>query len=151
MIESIEQLHKVNFLHQDVKVDNFRVRKQDNFVMMIDFGLMIEVYNKGVHKSYSKFGFQGTPHFGSMSSLTGYALSRRDDLECLAYTLMFIINENQIPWKGKEDRPGILQSKKEFMALPEEEVYPYFRGLRRMITRAAIVEFTAEPDYDSFR
>ena len=98
MLDSIEQLHNVNFLHQDIKVDNFRIRKADNKVMMIDFGFMVEIYNKGVHKSYSKVGFQGTPHFGSMSALSGYALSRRDDLECLAYTLMFIINETKHIW-----------------------------------------------------
>jgi hypothetical protein len=55
-------------------------------------GLVMEYMRDGSHKGVGKYGFQGTPQYGSMSGLIGYTLSRRDDLESLGYSIMCLID-----------------------------------------------------------
>lgn len=50
------------------------------------------------HKSPSRFGFQGTPYFGSTRSLDGYNLGRKDDIESLGYTFMYLVDPLNLPW-----------------------------------------------------
>jgi serine/threonine protein kinase len=68
MLESLRELHDSGYLHQDVKPDNFRISKND-VVKMIDFGISGEYIFDGKHKLQGKFGFQGTPIFGSINAL----------------------------------------------------------------------------------
>lgn len=96
MLACLRSLHEAGFLHQDVKPDNYRVTK-DGLVKIIDFGLLNEYRVTGVHKPLGRFGFQGSPFFGSINSLRGYTLSRRDDLESLCYSIMYLI-DYQTPW-----------------------------------------------------
>ena len=69
-----------------MKPDNFRI--QDGTVYILDFGLVSNYQTENIHKGLEKVGFEGTPHFGSISGLKGYTLSRRDDIESLGYALM---------------------------------------------------------------
>lgn len=110
MFYAIRSLHEVGLIHRDVKPDNFRITKY-HVVKILDFGTLAE-YNKEAcdlnnlsnkqnnHKPWGKFGFQGTPYFASIRALAGCALSRRDDLECLGYSMMYIVCEEMVPWKG---------------------------------------------------
>lgn len=46
--------------------------------------------------------FKGTPSFASLSALKGYTQSRRDDIEGLAYILMYA-SQGQLPWQKYRD------------------------------------------------
>jgi hypothetical protein len=52
----------------------------------------------GTHKKKGNYGFLGTPHFGSISALDGNTLGRRDDLECLGYTLIYLLDKENFPF-----------------------------------------------------
>ncbi len=68
MIEALEQIHSCNYLHRDVKPDNFMIK--DHRVKLIDFGLATSFANKqGQHQKRERYGFNGTPFFGSVKSL----------------------------------------------------------------------------------
>jgi casein kinase 1, delta len=72
----------------------------NNKVLMIDFGLAMEYMKDGKHLDRERYGFEGTPFFGSIRALQGYTLSRRDDLESIGYSIMSLMNPtfNMIPW-----------------------------------------------------
>ena len=40
MLDTIQELHKVGFIHKDIKPENFRIL--NNKVVIIDFGLAME-------------------------------------------------------------------------------------------------------------
>ena len=84
---------------------------------MIDFGLMTEYLdNKGVHYPQSDVGFTGTPLTGSNRSLAGKSHSRRDDLESLGYTFLFLINPDAIPWGNELQIAPILEKMQIFIS-----------------------------------
>ena len=43
--------------------------------------------------------YRGTIRYASVHAHLGRAVSRRDDLESLAYTLLFLLN-GELPWQG---------------------------------------------------
>lgn len=76
---------------------------------MIDFGLVTEYLDgKGEHVNQLETGFQGTPLTGSINALDGRYHSRRDDLESLGYTFMFVVNHQGVPWCNEVAIPPIL-------------------------------------------
>jgi len=50
-----------------VKPDNFRI--QDKVVKLLDYGIVMEFRQNGKHKALGRYGFQGTPTFGSINAL----------------------------------------------------------------------------------
>ncbi len=39
MLDALESLHKMGFVHRDVKIENFRINSDDNLANIVDFGL----------------------------------------------------------------------------------------------------------------
>ncbi len=60
----------------------------------------------GKHKGFGNYGFAGTPCYGSISGLEGNTLSRRDDLETLGYTLLYLKDPKSMPWLDFCDPTG---------------------------------------------
>jgi len=93
--------------------------KNSHLVYLIDFGLSkFYIDEKGKHIKY-KDGKQltGTARYASIFTHMGIDQSRRDDLESLAYTLIYLI-KGDLPWKSiksktkKEKYEHILKMKK---------------------------------------
>lgn len=95
MLLGIKEIHDVGYLHRDIKPDNFRVHNHQ--VRPIDLGIVQEYITDGKHKSIGNFGFAGTPMFGSIKALEGNTQSRRDDLEVLGYTILFLRDKWLLP------------------------------------------------------
>jgi hypothetical protein len=56
--------------------------------------------------------FRGTVRYASVHAHLGRTASRRDDLESLAYTLLFLL-KGRLPWQGYQgDNKGFLVCKK---------------------------------------
>ncbi|XP_016989940.1 casein kinase I [Drosophila rhopaloa] len=104
MIERLEFLHSHNFLHRDIKPDNFVMGRGDtrHRLYLIDLGLAKQFSNVPdnkcvIRKSGSRL--TGTARYASVNALRGGEQSRRDDLESLGYVLMYLLR-GTLPWQG---------------------------------------------------
>ena len=50
--------------------------------------------------------------------------SRRDDLEGLGYSIMYLIDEQNVPWYGLTDHSAILKLKEDFLTKKNDQVLP---------------------------
>ena len=117
---------------------------------MIDFGLLTNYLREdGSHKALDKFGFHGNPVYGSIHGLEGFSLNRRDDLESLGYTLMELIDKDNIPWKNVLDIKQISEEKSQF--LEKREVLDQYVIVREFIKKANSLEFDEKPGYRAFQ
>ncbi|ELR19948.1 protein kinase domain containing protein [Acanthamoeba castellanii str. Neff] len=104
MIRRIEYVHSKNFIHRDIKPDNFLVglEAKSNQVNLIDFGLAKKYRDSRshVHIPYRENkNLTGTARYASINTHLGIEQSRRDDLEAIGYVLMYFARGN-LPWQG---------------------------------------------------
>mmetsp|Transcript_38254 Transcript_38254/g.36610 ORF Transcript_38254/g.36610 Transcript_38254/m.36610 type:complete len:151 (+) Transcript_38254:243-695(+) len=104
MIQRVEYIHSRLFLHRDIKPDNFLigVGKRQHYVYIIDFGLAKRYRDpkSGDHIGYKENkDLTGTARYASINTHLGIEQSRRDDLECLGYVLMYFLR-GELPWQG---------------------------------------------------
>jgi serine/threonine protein kinase len=73
---------------------------------MIDYGLSRKYYDnkKKEHIPYKEGkNITGTVKFASIYTHLGIEQSRRDDLECFIYTLIYLI-KGKLPWQGLKSK-----------------------------------------------
>jgi serine/threonine protein kinase len=117
-ITILENLHAKGFVHGDVKPENFLLGQagtpRANKLYLVDFGLTQSYKEGSFHVKYDQRpdDFRGTIRYASVHAHLGRTPSRRDDLESLAYTIMFLLN-GRLPWQGYGgDNKGYLVAKK---------------------------------------
>ena len=104
MLSRIEFLHSKYLIHRDIKPSNFLIglSQKSNIIYISDFGLSkpyMEIKN-GKHIPYKDGNsLIGTARYSSIYSQIGIELSRRDDLESLFYTLIYL-SKGSLPWQG---------------------------------------------------
>ncbi len=95
-------------LHRDVKPENFVMGRGENAdqVYLLDFGLAKRYVNSRTHMHIPYVqgkSLIGTARYATVNTHLGIGQSRRDDLESLAYTLIFLLRGN-LPWQGIKGR-----------------------------------------------
>ena len=108
ILDILEYIHSKNIIHRDLKPDCFLIGKEKKSkIYIIDFGFAMNYIdpNLGLPYPLSKDAFVGNYKFTSNNSiLNGYNKSRRDDIESLAYIIIYFIKG--LPWelsKSKND------------------------------------------------
>ena len=102
MISRLESMHNNNFIHRDMKPDNFLMgtKNKQGVVYMIDFGLSKRYRDPktGSHIPYRDGkSLTGTARYASVNTHIGIEQSRRDDLESVGYILLYLLKGN-LPW-----------------------------------------------------
>lgn len=94
-----------------------------------------------------RYGFQGTPFFSSISALEGFSHSRKDEIESLAYSLMYLIDPMSIPWLDALSIEDIHHLKLKFVDA-KTSVPDHYKPIKKMIQYARSLSFKAAPDYN---
>nr|XP_046912145.1 casein kinase I-like [Dermatophagoides farinae] len=105
IITRIETLHSIGFVHRDIKPENFMIgfpkSKQYRTIHLIDFGLCKRYRNPHTMEHFSPSSHDrmvGSVLFMSCNSHFQLKQSRRDDIESLAYLLLYFLNGKNLPW-----------------------------------------------------
>ncbi|RLN92165.1 hypothetical protein BBJ28_00016502 [Nothophytophthora sp. Chile5] len=151
----IEYFHSKNFIHRDVKPDNFLIGlgKRAQIVHMIDFGLAKKYRDPRTqqHVPYRENkNLTGTARYASINTHVGIEQSRRDDLESLGYVYMYFIR-GSLPWQGlkantkKQKYEKIMEKK---MNTPIEVLCKgYPAEFRAYFEYCRALRFDDDPDY----
>ncbi len=159
LITRIEFLHKRGYLHRDIKPENFLIgrKKHANIIYAIDFGISSRYMDQktGQHIEYREGrGISGTARYASINNHLGVEPSRRDDMEALAYLLIYFL-KGQLPWqslqgKTKKEKYDAIMKKK--MAVPSEELcFGLPRQFQFFLDDIRRLDFTDTPKYAIYR
>merc|ERR1712194_570176 len=159
MINRVEYVHAKNFIHRDIKPDNFLIGlgKKANQVHIIDFGLAKKYRDPKTQQPIpyrEGKNLTGTARYASVNTHLGIEQSRRDDLEAVGYVLMYF-NRGSLPWQGlkanakKEKYEKIMEKK---ISTPIEVLCKHFPNeFVTYLNYCRSLRFEDRPDYAYLR
>ncbi|GJN35810.1 hypothetical protein PR202_gb24617 [Eleusine coracana subsp. coracana] len=130
-ISILEKMHSKGYIHGDVKPENFLLgplgTPEEKKLFLVDLGLATRWKEPGTgeHVEYDQRPdvFRGTVRYASVHAHLGRIGSRRDDLESLAYTLVFLLR-GRLPWQGYQLIYQVGQKRGRFMMEEDDDEQP---------------------------
>lgn len=156
-ISILENIHSKGYVHGDVKPENFLLgpsgTPDEKKLFLADLGLATKWRDtKGVHVGYDQRPdvFRGTVRYASVHAHLGRVSSRRDDLESLAYTLVFLLC-GCLPWQGYQgDNKSFLVCKKKMAMSPERLCSLYPEPFKQFLEHVVNLKFDEDPNYAEY-
>ncbi|KAL6568192.1 Casein kinase 1-like protein hd16 [Orobanche hederae] len=157
-ISILEKMHSRGYVHGDVKPENFLMGSpgtpDEKKLYLVDLGLATRWrdHNTGLHVDYDQRPdvFRGTVRYASVHAHLGRTGSRRDDLESLAYTLIFLLR-GRLPWQGYQgENKGFLVCKKKMATSPGALCCYCPQPFKAFVEFVVNLKFDEEPDYAKY-
>ncbi|KAI8568690.1 hypothetical protein RHMOL_Rhmol02G0219900 [Rhododendron molle] len=157
-ISILEKLHSRGYVHGDIKPENFLLgtpgTPDGKKLFLVDLGLATKWRDSstGLHVDYDQRPdvFRGTVRYASVHAHLGRTGSRRDDLESLAYTLIFLLR-GRLPWQGYQgENKGFLVCKKKMATSPETLCCFCPAPFRQFVEYVVNLKFDEEPNYAKY-
>ncbi|KAI6016812.1 kinase-like domain-containing protein, partial [Pisolithus microcarpus] len=153
-VSILEHIHSNNFIHHHIKPSHLLCgygAKQDS-LYLVNFALACAYRHPGTHHhipNKKQLTFSGTPAFASIRALRGREQSRRDDLESLAYVLMYLLC-GSVPWQDDGlTIEEIIQAKERAPSSLLQGGVP--AALVTFLEYTHTLAFDHRPDYDYIR
>jgi serine/threonine protein kinase len=169
LLNHLEFIHSKGIVHRDIKPANLLVSSNDGFgttcIYLVDFGLSKRIFDSktGHHVPNAQYrGVTGTLRYMGVHAHQSQEASRRDDLQSLAYMLLFFV-KGFLPWQGacdNEKTPSGSKERRRHKRTQRTRVYnmkrdtpssELFRGLsdvfRMLLDYALQLKFDEAPDY----
>ena len=155
MIERLKHVHDNHYIHRDIKPENFLIGKDntEKTIYLIDFGLA-----KRYRDEYTQIhiplkenrNLTGTARYASCNAHNGLEQSRRDDMESIAYVILYFFRK-KLPWQGlkcKDKNEKHAKIKELKMSITPEKL---FEGIPKefadYLTMVKKLGFEDEPAY----
>ncbi|GKV27173.1 hypothetical protein SLEP1_g36375 [Rubroshorea leprosula] len=156
-ISILEKMHSKGYVHGDVKPENFLLgppgTPDEKKLFLVDLGLATKWRDSsGSHAEYDQRPdvFRGTVRYASVHAHLGRTGSRRDDLESLAYTLIFLLR-GRLPWQGYQgENKGFLVCKKKMATSPESLCCSCPHPFRQFVEYVVNLKFDEKPNYAKY-
>jgi casein kinase 1 len=155
MIERIKHIHDNHYVHRDIKPENFIIEKNtnDHCIYLIDFGLAkrFRCEQTYIHITYKENkAMTGTARYASRNAHKGIEQSRRDDLESIAYVLIYFM-KGSLPWQGlkslkKEDKIKKIKEMKENIS-PQKLCEGLPKEFVMLLEYCQNLQYDQDPDY----
>lgn len=154
MIRLIHSIHKIGFVHRDIKPDNFLFGHCDtSSLYIIDFGLATNYLTKERTHIINTGGKSmiGTARYASLYVHSGNVYSRRDDIISILYVSIYLM-KGKLPWQGLKSNDNltyheIIENKKKEITIQE-----LCKGLPTeyeiLLDYAYKLKFDEKPDYN---
>ena len=152
VLKLLRTLHATGYVHSDIKPANIVIGRRDrNVIHLVDFGMAARYKCIARHRHITEDLFHTEPprlrvtsEYASINSHYGRRLTRRDDLESLAYTLIYLAR-GSLPWYGMPSEYEILRSKER--SSPLEVCGGLPTPFRILLMAALELGFDEKPDY----
>ncbi|KAH8321537.1 hypothetical protein KR074_007989 [Drosophila pseudoananassae] len=133
---------------------------EEEHVFLIDFGLASKYQDRGVHRPFimdQRRAHDGTLEFTSRDAHLG-AHSRRSDLECLGYNLVYW-SQGCLPWKDaaqQQQQEKVHRSKELFMTDVPEMLRQFYgkqvpKYLGEFLQQIGKLAYQERPNYERYR
>ena len=158
MIERLKHVHDNHYIHRDIKPENFLIGKDTTAktIYLLDFGLAKRYRDEYTHIHIplkENRNLTGTARYASCNAHNGLEQSRRDDMESIAYVILYFFKK-KLPWQGlkcKDKNEKHAKIKEIKMSMTPEKL---FEGLPKefadYLTMVKKLGFEDEPAYKSY-